>query len=232
MRLLKNSFIVSCQALEDEPLYGPKIMQKMMKAALLGGADGIRTSQIDNVKDFFELNQKVPLISLIKKTYPNSSVFITPTLAELKELMQFDNQIIAIDATLRKRPAENLDEIVEFFHKNRKKNQYLLADCANYEDVENAIRLKFDYVAPTLRGYTETTKNHNNIENNYEFLRWMVEKVRNTGIEVVAEGGFNEPQNVIDAFKIGTHSVVVGSMITRPYVITKFFVDKIRKEIN
>ncbi|MCN0157911.1 N-acetylmannosamine-6-phosphate 2-epimerase [Mesomycoplasma ovipneumoniae] len=232
MRLLKNSFIVSCQALEDEPLYGPKIMQKMMKAALLGGADGIRTSQIDNVKDFFELSQKVPLISLIKKTYPNSSVFITPTLAELKELMQFDNQIIAIDATLRKRPAENLDEIVDYFHKNRKKNQYLLADCADYEDVENAIRLKFDYVAPTLRGYTETTKNHNNIENNYEFLRWMVEKVRNTGIEVVAEGGFNEPQNVIDAFKIGVHSVVVGSMITRPYVITKFFVDKIRKEIN
>ncbi|MDW2933595.1 N-acetylmannosamine-6-phosphate 2-epimerase [Mesomycoplasma ovipneumoniae] len=232
MRLLKNSFIVSCQALEDEPLYGPKIMQKMMNAALLGGADGIRTSQIDNVKDFFELNQKVPLISLIKKTYTNSSVFITATLTELKELMQFDNQIIAIDATLRKRPAENLDEIVDFFHKNRKKNQYLLADCADYEDVENAIRLKFDYVAPTLRGYTETTKNHNNIENNYEFLRWMVEKVRNTGIEVVAEGGFNEPQNVIDAFKIGAHSVVVGSMITRPYVITKFFVDKIRKEIN
>lgn len=171
MRLLKNSFIVSCQALEEEPLYGTKIMQKVMKAVLLGGADGIRTSQIENVKDFFELNKKVPLISLIKKLYVNSSVFITPTLAEMKELMQFDNQIIAIDATLRNRPAESLDEIVDFFHKNRKKNQYLLADCADYEDVENAIRLKFDYIAPTLRGYTETTQNRDNIENNYEFLR-------------------------------------------------------------
>ena len=39
---IKGKLIVSCQALEDEPLHSSFIMGKMSYAALFGGAGGIR----------------------------------------------------------------------------------------------------------------------------------------------------------------------------------------------
>ena len=39
---LKGKLIVSCQALENEPLHSPFIMSRMALAAAQGGAAGIR----------------------------------------------------------------------------------------------------------------------------------------------------------------------------------------------
>ncbi|NCB88479.1 MAG: N-acetylmannosamine-6-phosphate 2-epimerase, partial [Gammaproteobacteria bacterium] len=39
---LKGKLIVSCQALENEPLHSPFIMSRMALAAAQGGAVGIR----------------------------------------------------------------------------------------------------------------------------------------------------------------------------------------------
>ena len=41
MKRIQNSLIVSCQALEDEPLHSSLIMSKMALAAKMGGAKGI-----------------------------------------------------------------------------------------------------------------------------------------------------------------------------------------------
>lgn len=45
---LKGGLIVSCQALEHEPLHSSYIMSKMAYAAILGGARGIRTNSIED----------------------------------------------------------------------------------------------------------------------------------------------------------------------------------------
>lgn len=42
MKQIHKKVIISCQALEDEPLYGADIMAKMAIAAQTGGATGIR----------------------------------------------------------------------------------------------------------------------------------------------------------------------------------------------
>ena len=55
MKRIQNSLIVSCQALEDEPLHSSLIMSKMALAAKMGGAKGIRAS---SVQDIHEIKRK------------------------------------------------------------------------------------------------------------------------------------------------------------------------------
>ena len=47
---IKNHLIVSCQALEYEPLHSSFIMSKMALAAYQGGAKGIRANTIEDIQ--------------------------------------------------------------------------------------------------------------------------------------------------------------------------------------
>ena len=98
---IKGGIIVSCQALEDEPLHSSFIMGKMALAAKEGGAIGIRAN---SVADINEIKQTValPVIGIIKRDYADSSVYITATKKEVNELLQTSSEIIALDATKQK----------------------------------------------------------------------------------------------------------------------------------
>ena len=48
---IKGKLIVSCQALEDEPLHSSFIMGRMAYAAYSGGAAGIRANTVDDIKE-------------------------------------------------------------------------------------------------------------------------------------------------------------------------------------
>lgn len=97
---LHKGLIVSCQALPDEPLYSSFIMSRMALAAQMAGAVGIRantTADIQEIKKAVTL----PIIGIIKQTYPDSDVYITPTEAEVRALVECGVDIIAMDATNR-----------------------------------------------------------------------------------------------------------------------------------
>lgn len=66
MEEFKNQLIVSCQALEDEPLHSSYIMSKMALAAYQGGAKGIRANSVEDIQ---AIRQEVslPIIGIIKK---------------------------------------------------------------------------------------------------------------------------------------------------------------------
>lgn len=214
---IKDGLIVSCQALEDEPLHSPYIMSKMAVAAHEGGAKGIRAnSKADIVKIKQEVN--LPVIGIVKRDYENSSVFITATQREVDELVESGCDMIAMDATLRERPEQSLTELVTY---TKEKQIPLMADIATIEDAINAQALGFDCVSTTLYGYTAETSNHRLYENDFAFLKSVL---NNITIPVIAEGNVLTPEMYHECLELGAYSCVVGGAITRPQEITKRFV--------
>ena len=101
---IKGGLIVSCQAQPDEPLFGSDTMVKMARAALEGGAVGIRANTPQDVAAIREALPEVPLIGLYKYDLPGYEVRITPTLETALALADAGCDLIALDATLRPRP--------------------------------------------------------------------------------------------------------------------------------
>lgn len=222
---IKGNLIVSCQAVDNEPLNNATAITLMAKACIEGGAKVLRLSQYEHIKSIKTISKDIPIIGLIKNHYENSNVFITPTINEIDKLFELGVDCIAMDATLRNRPKESLKEIVDYC-KFKNPNILLMADCSNIEDVLNAEKIGFDLIGTTLRGYTEETKGMSNIENDYSFIKECLKKIR---IPLIAEGGIWEPYQVKELLKIGCFAVVVGSAITRPLEITKRFLKEINK---
>lgn len=57
-------------------------------------------------------------------------------------------------------------------------------------------------------------------------IREILKKVKH---HVIAEGNINTPEKVRKVMDLGVYSVVVGSAITRPQIITKEFVKAIEE---
>ncbi len=223
MDTLKGKLIVSCQALPHEPLNSSFIMGRMALAAKEGGACGIRANTKEDILEI-KKNVDLPIIGIVKKDYADSKVYITPTMAEIDELVEAKADIIALDATSDLRPDQV--DLKTFFEAIKVKypDQLLMADCSTVEEACFADELGFDYIGTTLVGYTEQSK-HLKIEaNDFKIIKEILYKVKN---KVIAEGNINTPEKAKRVLELGCYSVVVGSIITRPQVITKNFVDAI-----
>ena len=130
---IKGGLIVSCQALENEPLHSSYIMGRMAYAAFLGGAVGIRANSKVDIESIKE-NVSLPIIGILKRDYSDSEVFITATKKEIDELLQSGCEMIALDATLRPRPnGETLRELVTYVRKLSPQTK-LMADISTVEE--------------------------------------------------------------------------------------------------
>ena len=218
---LKGRLIVSCQALPDEPLHSSFIMGRMALAAKMGGACGIRANTKEDIKEI-RSQVDLPIIGIVKRDYDDSKIYITPTMKEIEELMEVKPEIIAMDATISTRPGgKSLDE---FFRevKTRYPNQLFMADCSTVQEALHADELGFDFIGTTMVGYTEQSRGDRIEENDFEILRKIVAQVKN---RVIAEGNINTPEKAKRVIELGAFSVVVGSIITRPQLITKSFAE-------
>ncbi|WP_442871481.1 N-acetylmannosamine-6-phosphate 2-epimerase [Caproiciproducens sp.] len=216
---LEGKLIVSCQALEEEPLHSSFIMGRMARAAKEGGASGIRANSVEDIKEI-KKNVDLPVVGIIKRNYDDSQIYITPTMKEIDELMKAAPDIISTDATNRIRPGNlTLDD---FYIQVREKypDQLLLADCSTVDEMLHADKLGFDFVSPTLVSYTEDSKDLKIETNDFDFLRTIIGKVK---AKVIAEGNIDTPEKAKRVIELGCYCVVVGSAITRPQLITKKF---------
>lgn len=221
---LKGKLIVSCQALDNEPLHSPFIMSRMAVAAEEGGAEGIRANSVADIAAIKQL-VSLPVIGIIKRDYPDSEVFITATMKEVDELMSVGPELIALDATARPRPGgQRLDALVAEI-RAKYPSVLLMADISTAEEALTAQSLGFDCVGTTLYGYTVETEGHALPENDCGFLRDVLAAVN---IPVVAEGNVETPTLAARCLELGAHTVVVGGAITRPQQITARFAAAIK----
>lgn len=221
--MLPQGLIVSCQALPDEPLYSSFIMSKMALAAYQGGAVGIRANTKEDIQ---AIQQEVdlPIIGIVKRDYEGSKVFITATSQEVDELIESGCEVIALDATTQTRPKESLSELVAYIREHAP-NVEIMADISTLEEAKQADELGFDYVGTTLRGYTDYTKGHILYEDNFQFLKDVLEAV---DAKVIAEGNVITPEMFETVSNLGVHCTVVGGAITRPKEITQRFVSALK----
>ena len=73
-------------------------------------------------------------------------------------------------------------------------------------------------------GYTKQSEGMRIENNDFEIIR---EILRKSKTPVIAEGNINTPEKAARVLELGCYSVVVGSIITRPQVITRNFVKAI-----
>ncbi|MDX8418177.1 MAG: N-acetylmannosamine-6-phosphate 2-epimerase [Absicoccus sp.] len=222
----KGHLIVSCQALPDEPLHSSFIMGRMALAAYQGGAKGIRANTVEDIKEIQKIVD-LPIIGIIKHPYGDNPVFITPTMKEVDALMEVKPAVIALDATCRPRPdGKTLDEMVQEI-RAKYPDQKIMADCSTLDEMKHADALGFDFVGTTLVGYTEESKGDHIETNDFELIRNFIAQ---SDRPVIAEGNIDTPEKARRVLDLGCYSVVVGSIITRPQLITKRFVKAVDGE--
>lgn len=221
---IKGGLIVSCQALEHEPLHSSFIMGRMARAAAAGGAAGIRANTAADIQEIAQ-NTTLPIIGIVKRDYPHSPIYITPTLHEIEELNTSPCAMIALDATDRPRPQHQ--PLADFVKQARAAapGKLLMADIATLDEAINAEKLGFDCVSTTMIGYTAQSEGHTLSEDDFAPLKAILAALH---IPVIAEGRVDTPEKARRCLDLGVHAVVVGGAITRPQQITKTFTDAIR----
>lgn len=216
IEMLKGGLVVSCQALEGEPMYGSSHMAAMAVAAQEGGAVGIRANGESDISAI-KARVNLPIIGIRKRRIPGYEAFITPTKADAAKIAAAGAEIIAIDATDRSRP-EPLDALIAFIQQEL--GLRVMADIATLQEAEQAAQMGCDWVGTTLSGYTDATKNCPRPD-----FPLLVELNEHLSIPFVAEGHISTPAQARKALELGASFVVVGAAITRPQQITRTFVE-------
>lgn len=219
---LKAGLVVSCQALEDEPLHGPQFMERMALAAKEGGAVGIRANGSCDIRAI-RASIDLPIIGINKRKEAGYDAFITPSKEDARLVHEAGADIIAIDATTQSRP-EPLEQLIAYI--KNELGKVVMADVATVEDGLRAQQLGCDLVGTTLSGYTRETKQRMSKNPDFDLLRELIAKL---DIPVVAEGRIHTPEQAKEALRAGAFCVVVGGAITRPQEITRRFLEGMKE---
>ena len=215
---LRGKLIVSCQALDDEPLYSPQggIMPLMARAAIQGGAAAIRANTPRDIREIKEALD-VPVIGLNKQAHPGFAPYITATLPEVDAIVAAGADIVAMDCTARPRPdGLTIGDAIAAIKQNHP-GLPVMADISTFDEGLQAEAAGADIVATTL--------NHD--PDIFDLVRQLCAACQTP---IFAEGGIHDPQSAARMIELGAWSVVVGGAITRPLEITSRFVAAISRD--
>jgi N-acylglucosamine-6-phosphate 2-epimerase len=218
MLIPKGALVVSCQARADNPLHGPLHMAAMARAAEAGGAGGIRANGAEDVAAI-RAATALPIIGICKVFDERFPVYITPDFGSAAQIAGAGAGIIALDATPRPRNGEPVERLIARIRGEL--GREVFADIATLDEGRAAHAHGATYVATTLSGYTQETASRRGEGPDLELLSALVAAIP---APVVAEGRFDTPDLVAEAFRRGAHAVVVGTAITNPREITRRFV--------
>jgi N-acylglucosamine-6-phosphate 2-epimerase len=215
---LRGGLVVSCQAREGSPLHGPQFMAAFAKAAIGGGAVGIRADGVSDIAAIrTEIGPDVPIMGIFKVKQPDRSLFITPSADAARAVISAGARLVALDGTARPRPGdEQLADVVAAIHAA---GGAALADVGTLEDARYALLCDVDAVGTTLSGYTPDSPK----SEGPDFL--LLERLAHEcSVPVFAEGRIWTREEARQAIELGAAFVVVGTAITNPTAITARFV--------
>lgn len=213
--LASSPLIASVQASPGSPLAEP---HHLVALALASRDQGVSVFRLEGVESIRAIRDRLqmPVIGLIKRQYPESPVYITPTLDEVNQLVELGCEVIAVDGTQRLRPGGNtLHDLIGAIHRA---GRFAMADCDTLASAQAAVAAGADCVGTTLAGYTEDS--HATDGPDLELLRALCASL---SVPVIAEGRYAEPWQVSAARQIGAVSVVIGGALNDPVKQTRAF---------
>lgn len=217
---LKNTLIVSCQAMPGDPLDNTDTLRRIALSVLRGGAGGLRANGADCIAAFRK-ETSVPIIGIFKR-FAGGKPDITPNFASAKSISDAGADVIGLDCSAGRFPTSEpwrplLSRIQQELCRP------VLADIASLDEALTAEQAGADAVATTMFGYTTETAGQSSI--NWKLVEQLVKSIR---VPVILEGHVRQPEEVRRAFDFGIFAVVAGAAITQPESITARFVAGIR----
>ena len=217
---LKKGLIVSCQSEGTSPFNSPEGVTMFARAAASAGAAGIRSEGIDKTRMIIS-QIPLPVIGLVKSSFDDGYVRITGSFNDVEDLLSIGTTIVAIDGTFRIREGLTGPDFIA-----RVKQLYgciVMADIATEREAAACVSSGADCISTTLSGYTPETRGAN-MSPDFSLLAALAGRFT---MPVIAEGRITTPEMAAKAMSLGAWSVVVGSAITRPADITKWFINAI-----
>ncbi|MEL7083088.1 MAG: N-acetylmannosamine-6-phosphate 2-epimerase [Cyanobacteria bacterium P01_A01_bin.3] len=222
---LHHRLIVSCQAEGDSPFNSPEGVAMFAQVAERNGSAAIRSEGTAKTQAIVK-RVSVPTIGLVKSQFPDGTVCITGSFQAVEELLKTGCDVVAIDGTLRSRPIPDEAYTGPQFIREVKRRYtcIVMADISSEDDAKACVEAGADCLSTTLSGYTPETAHLPGDRPNLDLLARLADTY---DIPVIAEGRFNSPQWAAQAITNGAWAIVVGSAITRPGTITRWFTEAI-----
>lgn len=177
----------------------------MCAAAIEAGAAGVRVESATHLKAV-RASISAPIIGIVKRAYVGFEPYITPTLADVRDVLAVGVEIVAFDATRRPRPDGSTTEAIVAAICGG--GALAMADCALGEDGRRARDDGANILATTLCGYTERTRGAQ--LPSYELVR----ELATFSAFTMCEGGIATPEEGRAALAAGADAIVVGAAIT------------------
>ena len=213
LSLLKGGFVASCQPVTGGPMDHTDIIVAMARAAVDGGASGLRIEGVRNVRAV-RAAVAVPIIGIVKRDLPDTPVRITPYVSDAAALVEAGANIVAYDGTARPIPDSRQSIVRTILDGGR----VAMADCSTEADAKAAMADGAGVIGTTLSGYTAETETGSDAPD-----LALVTAFARLGGFVMAEGRYNTPDLSRQAIEAGADCVTVGSAITRVEHIAAWF---------
>ena len=207
---LEGGLIVSVQAPEGSPMRHPDEIAAMAEASLRNETTGERKKSKDQNRAIRNRCPNALIMGLWKRTFPDSSVYITPRWEDIQAVWAAGADVIALDATARQRPEK--EELAALIQRSKEDlGAPLMADVDSIENGLIAASLGCEWVGTTLYGYTEQTTQQN--PPGYNLISPLRDQLPDR-VTLICEGGLKSPDSALKALEHGADLVVVGTAIT------------------
>ena len=188
----------------------PQVIAAMAEASLLNGASGLRLESPEHIGAVRRRCPDALIIGLWKRSFPGSSVYITPRWEEIRAVWAAGADVVAIDATERDRPGrDNLETLIR--RSREELGAPLMADVDSLDNGIRAAELGCDWIGTTLFGYTEATDGQK--PPGWDLVRALKGHLP-AKASLICEGGIASDEDARRAIGLGADAVVVGTAIT------------------